>query len=70
MTEKWFAFKAYNTETMYGFGTEAEASEYQDHLNKDRAINHYGITPVKDPTTINGVEFNIGDELQALKEGW
>ena len=69
MTEKYWAFKAYNTETMYGFGTKAEASKYQDHLNEDRTINHYGITPVKDPATVNGIEFNIGDELQSIKDG-
>lgn len=68
MIEKWFSFKAYNTATMYGYGTRAEASEYQGYLNKDRTINHYSVAVVQDPTIINGIEFNIRDELQAIKD--
>jgi hypothetical protein len=63
MTEKWFKFAARNTAPMYGFGTKAEASKYQDHLNRNRAINHYRLTLVRDPTAIKGDKFNISDEL-------
>lgn len=38
-TEAWFAFKAYNTQTQYGYGTETQAEAYADHLNKHREIN-------------------------------
>ena len=31
--ENWFAFKAYNAQTLYGFGTEDEAHCYADELN-------------------------------------
>jgi hypothetical protein len=64
---KWFKFSAYNTAPMFGYGTKAEASEYQDILNASRAINHYAVTTVKDPTAINGIEFNLADELIAAK---
>jgi hypothetical protein len=36
-----FEFSAYNSESIYGFGTQAEASLYLDWLNKDREINLY-----------------------------
>lgn len=39
--ETTFEFTAYNTETQYGYGTEAEATLYLDWLNKGREINLY-----------------------------
>jgi hypothetical protein len=36
----WFAFKAYNAQTQYGYGTEQEASLYEDELNKGRTYYH------------------------------
>jgi hypothetical protein len=38
-----FEFSAYN-KSIYGFGTQAEASLYLDWLNKDREINLYEMT--------------------------
>ena len=63
---KWYAFKAYNTSTMYGYGTFREARLYQNYLNANREINQYTLITVKDPSTINGIEFNLNDELTEL----
>lgn len=41
MTHSWFAFRAYNTQTEYGFGSENEAERYCDHLNAARENNVY-----------------------------
>jgi hypothetical protein len=70
MTEKWFKFAANNTPPMYGFGTKAEASKYQDYLNRNRAINHYRLTTVRNLTAIKGIGINLvlGDELLAIDE--
>jgi hypothetical protein len=65
---KWYKFSAYNTAPMYGYGTKKEASKYQDILNRDRKINHYAVTVVKDSTAINGIEFNLSDELIAARD--
>jgi len=46
MTEQFFAFKAYNTETLYGYGTAADAEEYAAALNRDREINCFGVYPL------------------------
>lgn len=40
--EKWFEFTAYNSQTLYGFGTDAEASKYCDIINRHREVNVYG----------------------------
>ena len=36
-----FKFTAYNTEAQYGYGTEEQAIEYVELLNKDREVNLY-----------------------------
>ena len=36
-----FKFTAYNTEAQYGYGTEKQAIEYVELLNKDREVNLY-----------------------------
>ena len=45
-TEQWFAFRAFNSQTIYGWGTAAEADLYADHLNARREINVYAPHPV------------------------
>lgn len=45
-TEQWFAFRAYNSQTIYGWGTAEEADRYSDHLNTRREINVYGAYPL------------------------
>lgn len=43
MTDQhWYAFRAYNTQALYGYGTKDEADEYCDLLNEGRNINFYG----------------------------
>lgn len=37
-----FEFRAYNSQTIYGYGSERDASLYEDYLNRNREINHYG----------------------------
>ena len=37
--EATYEFSAYNTESVYGYGTEAEATQYLGWLNKGREIN-------------------------------
>lgn len=39
--ETTYNFSAHDTESIYGFGTESEASLYLIWLNKDREINLY-----------------------------
>lgn len=39
----WFAFRAWNSQTTYGYGTAEDADLYTDLvLNKDREVNLYG----------------------------
>lgn len=69
MTERWFAFKAYNTQTLYGFGTEAEADEYCDHLNEARSINHYAAVPLADDALPDHIE-DMGFSLSVAIADW
>lgn len=39
--EATYEFTAYNTEVIYGFGTESEAAQYLEWLNQDKEINLY-----------------------------
>ncbi|NJN00051.1 MAG: hypothetical protein HC800_25530 [Phormidesmis sp. RL_2_1] len=39
--ESIFCFTAYNTEAIYGWGSEEEATAYLNYLNKDRGTNQY-----------------------------
>jgi hypothetical protein len=39
--EHWFKFSAYGEQHRYGYGTELQASDYQDKLNWSRAAKHY-----------------------------
>lgn len=38
-----YEFTAYNTEKIYGWGSEEEARLYLDWLNQKREINQYGM---------------------------
>lgn len=48
MTEFWFKFSAYNSQALYGYGTQDQASQYEDKLNWSRAINHYSATQLSE----------------------
>jgi hypothetical protein len=39
--EATYEFSAYNTETIYGYGTESEAATYLEWLNSGRERNQY-----------------------------
>jgi hypothetical protein len=44
MTNKWYQYSAYNTETLYAyFDTQADAIKYLLHLNANRKQNHYSL---------------------------
>ena len=58
MTENWYAFRAYNSMTHYGYGTTDEAERYTDHLNARRDINHYAPSAVPEGLV---VELKLAD---------
>lgn len=68
----WYEFRAYNSQTHYGFGVEAEAERYCDVLNSEREINLYAYGVVDDPDTLACLEagscggINLDDELAAI----
>ena len=37
--ETTYEFSAYNTESVYGFGSESEATQYLEFLNRGKEIN-------------------------------
>ena len=39
--ETTYKFSAYNTESVYGFGTANEATQYLEWLNQNREINKF-----------------------------
>jgi hypothetical protein len=70
--EQWFAFRALNSQTLYGFGTDQQVDKFIDHLNQHRKTDLYGAHPL---TTDEAIElrvderdnaFNLEDELRAL----
>jgi hypothetical protein len=67
--ERWYEFRAYNTQVQYGYGTSSEADDYCDHLNKNREINHYAAYAIPDEQAIEmGLEqnteaFSLADAL-------
>jgi len=68
-----YKFTAYNSQALYGWGTEVEADQYADHLNRDREINVYGYQLITDPEEITKVSdygsgINMEDELQAIDD--
>lgn len=63
-----YKFTAYNTETIYGFGTEEEAITYQDWLNRDRQINLYerAVSELSDEQA-DTLAINIRENLNDLE---
>ena len=64
--ERTYIFRAYNTESVYGYGTSLEADRYCNFLNTDRDINLYyaeflDLTPNQLQNTIN-----LADELAEI----
>jgi hypothetical protein len=67
--EAWYAFKAYNSQTQYGYGTATEADQYADLLNRNREINVYAPHKLDDAEAAelklegNTDAFNLSDAL-------
>lgn len=61
--ECWYAFRAHNSQTLYGFGTRSEADEYCDVLNERREINVYGAYEL---TGAEADELNLEDNTEAF----
>ncbi len=62
-----YKFTAYNSQALYGYGTEAEAEAYANYLNRDREINVYGYEAMADEDV--GPEADDGFQLDdALRE--
>jgi hypothetical protein len=54
--EKWFVFTAYNSQAHYGFGNEAEATAYCNHLNRNRVGGRrYQFAEITDADTLDGL---------------
>ncbi len=73
--ETWFAFKAYNAQTVFGFGTSDEAERYADEvLNKGKEINLYAAYALSDAQADekgladNSEAFNISDALAEIED--
>lgn len=72
MTNNLYEFRAYNSQTMYGWGSEHEAELYCESLNRNREINVYAwhqITDVDEIAKLDDGEtgVNLSDELLAIK---
>lgn len=68
-----YAFKSYNSQTLYGWGDDAEADAYCDYLNRKRDINVYSWQQVTDPEEITRkadgqVGVNLSDELLEIRD--
>jgi hypothetical protein len=67
MPDTWFAFTAFNTETLYGWGDAAEAEQMAAILNQGREVNLYYPEEVTDPELLarfnDSTGFNMADEL-------
>lgn len=68
-----YVFKSYNSQQLYGWGDEAAADAYCDHLNRDREFNVYAWAEITDPGEVakhddgeTGV--NLSDELAAIRD--
>ena len=72
--EQWFAFRAHNSQTVYGWGTPTEAEAYADHLSKGREVNLYGAYEMTDTEAAEERledrtdAVNLDDELRALAD--
>jgi hypothetical protein len=65
--ETTYEFSAYNTETIYGYGTETEATQYLEWLNQDKEINLYemGVSDLTDEQA-DTLAINLRENLADL----
>ena len=62
--EATYAFESHNAETQYGYGTESQAIEYREYLNRYRGINCYQVYPATlTDEQAEAMAFNLADEL-------
>lgn len=72
LTRKCYKFSAYNSQAIYGWGSEVEADIYADHLNRNREINVFGFAEVTDVALLAELEsgyhdqVDLDDELAAI----
>ena len=72
-TQHWFAFRAYNSQAIYGYGTHDEAWAYREILNTNRTVNMFDWVELSDNEATelkleeNTEAFNLDDELAARK---
>ncbi len=63
----WYAFKANNCQTLYGFGSPTESGRYEDILNRDREIHHYMAVQVTEGQA--GEDgFNLSDAIAGYED--
>jgi hypothetical protein len=62
--EIWFKLAAWNSQSLFGFGTEREADTYTDLLNRNREINRYHATAM-DPGDCAAL--NSGDDTDGFR---
>ena len=74
--ELWWEMVAYNTESLYGYGTEDEAREWAKHLNRGKEINLFSPEPLDDEKAIDDLNdgkrndgVNLADELAEIASG-
>jgi hypothetical protein len=68
---EFWSFGGHNIQATYGWGTEAEANRYLDHLNRDRENNQYEARLVSDEDAkamhLEDEAFVIEQEIGKLK---
>ncbi len=65
ITRDWYAFRAYNSQAVYGFGTAANADRYADTLTGSREINVYHPTLLTD-AEVDELKLNTNPEAVDL----
>lgn len=69
-TDKIWQFSAYNTESIYGYGSRIDADEYLQWLNRDREIDLYEMCEFEmDEEKADRVAFELRETLEAIEDG-
>lgn len=64
MTSQWFAFRAYNSQTLYGYGTPDEAERFADRLNAGKEFNLYAALALGDSDETDAAHRDDGIQLE------
>lgn len=70
-TERWYALRSPNNQTLYGYGTAGQADRYVDTLNRGRTLNLYGAhemtaAEIAERPYLDAEGVNLDDELAAI----